>query len=103
MEVRLTLDTSLGLTAFDFIITWNALPECRKVAMARTTAATPLFFNPNLAMGSTLVLTGVENNVAAEALYILVRRTLDRRDIRQELQIEESTLPDGGRGILVKP
>jgi hypothetical protein len=102
MDIRVTLDPALGLSAFDFIITWNALAECRQVAMARTTAATPVMFNPDLAMGSTLVLTGVGNDVATEALYNLVRRALGRRDIRQAL-LGETSLPDGGRGILVKP
>jgi hypothetical protein len=103
MDIRITLDPALGLSAFDFIITWNALPECRQIAMARTSAATPVFFDPNLAMGAKLVLSGVDENAAAEDFCALVRRTLERRDIRQEFQIGESTLPDGGWGILVKP
>ena len=102
MDYRVTLDPQFGLSAFDFIITWNATPECRAAGMARTAPATPLRFDPNLIAGSTAVVTGVGDEIAAEALSGLVRQTLERRGIRQALEMVQAVLPDGGRGILVK-
>lgn len=84
-EWRITLDPRLGLSAFDFIITWNAIPECRATAFARTSSATPLRFDLGRVAGASVVLTGIEDSTTAEAISTLIRRSLERREIRQEL------------------
>ena len=102
MDYRVTLDPQFGISAFDFIVTWNATPECRAVAMARTSPATPVRFDVNVIAGSNVVLTGAGNETAAEVVCGLVRQTLEKRGIRQALEMVQADLPDRGREILVK-
>jgi hypothetical protein len=58
-------------------------------------------FDVNPIAGSSVVLTAVGNEAAAELVCGLVRQTLEKRGIRQALDIVRSNLPDGGREILV--
>jgi hypothetical protein len=102
MDSRVTLAPELGLTAFDFIITWNDLRDCQKVARARTSPATPLRFDVNRVTGSTVVLSGTAKGDSPESLNALIREVLLKRNIRREVEFIHSPLPDGGREIAVK-
>ena len=59
-------------------------------------------FDVNLIAGSNVVLTGVGKETAAEVVCGLVRQTLEKRGIRQALEMVQADLPDRGREILVK-
>src|SRR5690349_8643726 len=98
MDYRVTLDPQIGLSAFDFIITWNGTPSCRAVAMARTSRSTPVRFDLNLVAGSSIVLSGVDAAVTAEAVRGLIRQALEKRGIRQDLEV----IGAGPAEILVK-
>lgn len=102
MDYHITLDPQFGLSAFDFIVTWNATAECRAAALARTSPSTPVQFNPALIAGTTLVLSGVGAEVAAVLVCGLIRHTLEIRGIRQALELIQTDLPEGGRAISVK-
>ncbi|MFN7996149.1 MAG: hypothetical protein U0Q18_21240 [Bryobacteraceae bacterium] len=103
MDCRVTLAPELGLTAFDFIITWNGLEDCQKVARARTSPATPLRFDVNSVTGNTVVLSGGSKNcISQESLDALIRHVLQKRNIRQEVEFIHRPLPDGGREVVVK-
>lgn len=102
MDYHVTLDPQFGLAAFDFIVTWNALPQCRAAAMARTSPSTPVRFDAGLVTGTRVVLTGVGTQVAAAEVCGLIRAALEKRGIRQALELLQTDLPDGGRAISVK-
>ena len=102
MDYHITLDPQFGLSAFDFIITWNALPLCRARALARTAPAIPVRFDAKRITGACVVLSGEEPEGAAGAMCGLIRQVLEKRGARQALEMIQTDLPDGGRGILVK-
>jgi len=102
MDCHVTLDPQFGLAAFDFIVTWNAAPQCRAAALARTSSATPVRFDSRLITGTRVVLSGVDREAAAETVCGLIRQALEKRGIRQELELIQTDLPDGGQGIFVK-
>ncbi|MGA2589656.1 MAG: hypothetical protein ABSH32_07055 [Bryobacteraceae bacterium] len=102
MDYHVTLDAQFGLSAFDFIMTWNATAQCRAAALARTSPSTPVRFDLNLISGTSVVLSGVDREADAAAVCGLIRLVLEKRDIRQALETIQTQLPDGGKGVSVK-
>lgn len=99
MDYRVTLDPQLGLSAFDFIITWNATPACRAAATARTSASTPVRFDLNVVAGSSVALCGVDPSVGAADLCGLIRQVLAKRGMPEDIAV----MAAGPDGILVQP
>jgi hypothetical protein len=102
MDYHVTLDPHFGLSAFDFIITWNATPECRTAAMARTVPLPPVLFNQSLVTGTVVVLSRVESRLAVDVIFSLIEVVLRKRGVRQNLKMDQTDLPDGGQGISVE-
>lgn len=95
MDRHLEIPAITELSAFDFIVTWNQLPETSAVARARLTFGTPQVFDFRTVSGTRLVLGNVAAGTSAEMLHHLVRQVLLRRGIETPTDAQEQTLADG--------
>ncbi|MCG8576152.1 MAG: hypothetical protein MI810_14780 [Flavobacteriales bacterium] len=101
---KLVIDPELELDANDFAKSWNSISECTSTAEVKIDSQR---FDPGLCV-TQAALIGIASSVASGLIIELVKRALDRADLRQKLKKskepqvvirEENGIPI----ILVKP
>ena len=101
---KLVIDPELELDANDFAKSWNSISECTSTTEVKIDSQR---FDPGLCV-TQAALIGIASSVASGLIIELVKRALDRADLRQKLKKsnepqvvirEENGIPI----ILVKP
>jgi hypothetical protein len=101
MEYQIALPPELGLRPAEFVAAWNATPQARALAQARVDSDAAHSYDPLLMAGVIALGLAVASNIAASALYDLIKEVLLKQGVRKRTTIVERTRPDGTHLLIV--
>lgn len=102
MDYQITLDPALGITAQEFVNTWNGVMACETVAKAHLEPAPPSQPTP-LALPAIAVLNNVAAGLTTDALYDLIRHALEQKRITTPVEMELHEQTDNPCLISIAP
>ncbi len=103
-SVEVALSPALGITAFDFITSWNQTPECRAAAEAGLSSfngTQGVVFDPERLRGNIVMLNRLAEGVDSASLHELIRHALDSLGSHGSLQIHEGPATNGSRQLTI--
>ncbi len=101
MDYQIVFPPDLGLSASDFIATWNETEECRSAGEARPGEPTAAQYDPALIDSTLAVLGSVAAGVAINAIYDLIKSVLVNKGVQKRTEIKQLDQPDGSRLLIV--
>jgi len=82
MDYLLALSPDLALDPAEFVTTWNAETDTRRVAEARLSPEASSRFDPTLATVAIELLIGVSSGVVSAGIYDFIKKVLTKKGCR---------------------
>jgi hypothetical protein len=101
MDYLLVLTPDLGLDPAEFVTTWNAETDTRRVAEARLSPGASSRFDPTLTTVAIELMIGVSSGVASAGIYDLIKKVLTKKGVQKHTQIVEMNKADGSKLLIV--
>ena len=100
MDYLIVLPFELGLSADEFAISWNEIPECGSLAEA--SHFEPAKTSVEVLTGEIVTLKNVDENSDPALIYNLIRQALHGQGITAKIEISLLEPPEGTHVIVVR-
>src|SRR2546423_7888268 len=93
-DYQIVLSSDLELTPKEFATVWNASPECRAISEAQLKPEKGTAFEP---VTLTVILISVGTEIAAHALYDLVKGLVQKAHAEKQQQASQQQSPQSAK------
>ncbi|HJT56450.1 MAG TPA: hypothetical protein VJ761_08145 [Ktedonobacteraceae bacterium] len=97
-EYQIVLSPELGISANDFLTSWNEDAETRHLSEAQAVSPGGRTFDPTLIAG---ILITVGSGVATNVISALIMKVLDKKGVSKHTHIEQMKKSDGTQMLVV--